>query len=96
MAPITPQEQEQLNKQYQNLNGWEKAELVLSSMIGMKFPEKDLETIKTAVTEYISWHEKQHPSFETCDHCEFVKDNIAMFKVIKFWSDHFQEMKKHK
>ena len=96
MSPITPQEQAKLNKEYQNLNGWERAELVLSGVFGLKFTESDIELIKDAVSEYIVWHKKQHPESKTCDHCEFVNDNIAMFKVIRFWSDRFQALKKGK
>ncbi len=96
MSPITSQDQDMLNQQYQNLNGKERAELLLSSVFGMKMTEGDLEIIKTGLSEYIVWHNKQHPDSETCDHCGFVNDNIVMFKVIKYWHDHYQALKGNK
>jgi len=92
MSPVSKNDQEELNKQYQNLNGKERAELLLSSIIGRKLTNDELEMIKTGVTEYIAWHEKQHPSFDKCDDCEFVRQNIIMFKTIEFWHSHFQSM----
>ncbi len=92
MAPITPKDQGMLNEQYKNLNGKERAELLLSALIGMKLTEGDVEMIKTGVAEFLAWHEKQHPSFDKCDDCEFVRMNIAMFKAIEFWHAHYQSM----
>lgn len=96
MSPITSQDQGMLNEQYKNLNGKEKAELLLSSIVGMKLTEGDLEIIKAGLSEYIVWHNKQHPDSETCDHCGFVNDNIVMFKVIKYWQGHYQALKGNK
>ena len=96
MSPVTPKEQAMLNEQYKNLDGWQRAELILSGVNGLKLTENDVELIKNAVTEYMAWHKKQHPSNETCDHCDLVRDNIAMYNVLKFWVDHFQAMKNKK
>jgi len=96
MPPISPQDQDVLNVNYKNLSGKEKAEFLLSFVIGTKLKERELEMIKAGLSEYIVWHKKQHPASKTCDHCEFVNDNIIMFKVINYWSDHFQSLKKKK
>ncbi len=96
MSPINSQDQAILNEQYKNLNGKERAELLLSSIIGMKLTQADLEIMKTGLSEYIVWHNKQHAGSETCDHCGFVNDNVVMFKVIKYWHSHYQELKANK
>ena len=90
MSPITPQDQERLNEDFKNLNGKEKAELLLSSIFGMKLTKENLDMIKTGVAEYLDWHEKQHPSFDKCDDCEFVRQNIGMWKAIEYWHTHYQ------
>ena len=96
MSPITPQDQDTLNEQYKNLSGKERAELLLSSIIGMKLTERDIEIIKSGLSEYMAWHQKQHSDSETCDHCGFVNDNIVMFKVVKYWQSHYQTLKGNK
>jgi hypothetical protein len=37
MSPITPEQQESLNQDFNKLNGQEKAELLLTSLIGHQF-----------------------------------------------------------
>jgi len=84
MSPIDPQDQEVLNEMYSGLDAKSRAELLLSSAFGMKLTESDLEIIKTGLSEYIVWHQKQHPDSETCDHCGFVNDNMLCLRLSSF------------
>lgn len=85
MSPINPDQQAKLNQEYANLSGKDKAELLLASVIGRQIGEQWLELIETAITEYVAWHDKQHANFQTCEHCEFVKNNIIMYTAMKHY-----------
>jgi hypothetical protein len=96
MSPTTQEEQAALNAQYQNLDGKARAELILTAAIGKRLTKEWIELIKQGVSELIVWHNKQHSNSKSCDYCEFVNDNITMFKVVDYWSDHFEALTKNK
>ena len=96
MSPITPEHQESLNQDFNKLNGREKAELLLTSLIGQQFTGERLELTKVAITEYMAWHAKQHPNFQTCEYCEFINDNITMFRAMKHWVEQYDKAKNKK
>jgi hypothetical protein len=83
MSPVSPELQEAMNQEYVNLNGQEKAQFLLAAIIGRQIGDKWLELIEGAMTEYVSWHNKQHANFQTCEYCEDVKNNIIMYTGIK-------------
>lgn len=91
MSPITPEQQSSLNEDFNKLNGKEKAELLLASVIGKQLRGEWLEVIKTAMTNYMIWHEKQHPNFKSCEYCEFINDNITMFRIMKHWVEQYDK-----
>ena len=90
MSSITPEQQAKLNQDFGKLNGKDKGDLLLASVIGRQLGGEWLELIKTAVEEYVAWHEKQHSKFKTCEHCEFIKNNIIMYYGLKHWVETFE------
>jgi hypothetical protein len=92
MSPTTPEQQTGLNQEYAKLNGQEKAQFLLASIIGKQIGDKWLELIQAAMTEYVTWHNKQHTNFQTCEYCEDVKNNMIMLAGIKHWVEQFDKM----
>ena len=90
MSPIIPQQQESLNKDFAKLDGKEQAELLLASILGKQLRSEGLEMIGNAIVRYANWHEKQHPNFQTCEHCEFIQKNVVMYSVMKHWVEIFE------
>ncbi len=90
MSPTSSQQQERMNQAFNSLNGKEKAELLLASVIGKQLSGEWLELIKSAMAEYMVWHNQQHPNFETCEHCEIIKNNMIMYSAIKYWVEVFE------
>lgn len=70
---------DQLASQWGKINGWEKAQTILLNV----FANIQMDMIKTAVAFYIDWHEKQHGSDETCEHCQPVQNHIIMYSMIE-------------
>jgi len=89
MSRTNPQQQEGMNQQYANLNGKDKAEFLLASIIGRQIGDKWLELIESAMLEYVTWHNKQHANFQTCEYCEDVKNNMIMYSGMKHWVEVF-------
>ena len=69
----------QMATQWEKTNGWYKAQAILLNV----FADIKIEMIKTAVALYIDWHEKQHGSDETCEHCKPVQNHIIMYSMIE-------------
>lgn len=92
MALTTRQDQEMLDREYPALDGKQRAESILSSVIGGRLKKEEIDLIKMAVIGLVEWHQQQHPSSQKCDYCELVRVNLDMSLAIEFWHTRFHAM----
>jgi hypothetical protein len=93
MVATTSKNQDLLDECSLHLAGRDSAELLLSTAIGAMVTEERLQSIERGLSEYIVWHNEQHSDSITCEHCEIIKENLIMYKVINHWLAHFLERK---